>query len=186
MGRFFRSKAAKAVNASIQDLDTRQLSSSKNEMRSQFNHQTSIATRPSACNTIHREQCGSWRFLFHQEANRGWITMSNHESSDSTQQGQSLILVGYLTPQQLAQELGVSKRTLSRWHFRRLGPPRVAIGRKRYYRVHSVSTWLATHERFEPRGGQQRDYRVSRSRSSPALPNRNHVGALVATSGRDD
>jgi hypothetical protein len=57
------------------------------------------------------------------------------------------ILDGYLTPQQLAAELGVSERTVARWHAARQGPPRVMIGRKPYYKRTSVTErWLASRE----------------------------------------
>jgi predicted DNA-binding transcriptional regulator AlpA len=47
---------------------------------------------------------------------------------------------------ELAEVLGVSERTLNRWHALRQGPPRCKIGRTVLYRTDSVSSWLAAHE----------------------------------------
>lgn len=60
------------------------------------------------------------------------------------------ILAGYIAPQHLARELGVSERTLARWHAARLGPPRVTIGRRPYYRLTSVAAWIALQEEKPP------------------------------------
>lgn len=58
----------------------------------------------------------------------------------------SPVLAGYLTKEQLAQQLGISPRTLARWELLRQGPPRVALGRTVLYRVESVHQWLAAKE----------------------------------------
>ncbi len=100
----------------------------------------------------------------------------------------SAILVGYLTPKDLAQALGVSERTIARWHHFREGPPRVEIGRKVYYRLESVSAWVASCERPEPRSGRARRPR-SREIDPSGVPiptQRNHVGALAGPSGSDN
>lgn len=46
----------------------------------------------------------------------------------------------------LATALGISVRTLDRWHRMRKGPPRIAIGRKRMYRAETVRRWLEENE----------------------------------------
>jgi hypothetical protein len=46
----------------------------------------------------------------------------------------SSVLAGHMTPKELACALGVSERTLGRWHQFRQGPPRVELGRKVFYR----------------------------------------------------
>jgi hypothetical protein len=68
------------------------------------------------------------------------------------------ILAGYIALEQLARELGVSERTLARWHAMRLGPPRVTIGRRPYYRLISVAEWIALQEEKPPerRGKRER------------------------------
>lgn len=48
--------------------------------------------------------------------------------------------------EQLAETLGVSVRTLNRWHERRIGPARIKVGGKVLYRVSSVEKWLSDHE----------------------------------------
>jgi hypothetical protein len=50
----------------------------------------------------------------------------------------------YLTPEQLAQELGISERTLSRWHRLRIGPPRASIGKLQLYPKAATREWLAS------------------------------------------
>ena len=52
------------------------------------------------------------------------------------------VLDGFLTPSQLSKQLGVDKRTLSRWHLKRIGPPRVKVGRQIFYKVALVRAWL--------------------------------------------
>jgi predicted DNA-binding transcriptional regulator AlpA len=52
----------------------------------------------------------------------------------------------YLTPTEVADILGVSERTLIRWHSLRLGPPRCKIGRAVRYVASSVADWMASHE----------------------------------------
>jgi predicted DNA-binding transcriptional regulator AlpA len=51
-----------------------------------------------------------------------------------------------LNAEAVADMLGVSTKTLSRWARTRKGPPRVKIGRKVLYRCASVSTWLVQQE----------------------------------------
>jgi predicted DNA-binding transcriptional regulator AlpA len=46
--------------------------------------------------------------------------------------------------------LGVSPRTLDRWHALRLGPPRVKYGRQVRYRLPAVMEWLLQHEVSAP------------------------------------
>ncbi len=96
------------------------------------------------------------------------------------------ILAGYLTPKELAQALGVSERTVARWHRFREGPPRVEIGRKVFYRLESVNTWIASCERTEARADRIRRRprlrAVEPSRGSVSMQ-RNDIGALPGPSG---
>ena len=55
-----------------------------------------------------------------------------------------------LTPADVAEMLGVSPRTLARWHLRRLGPPRCKIGRRVFYRLEAIEAWLAANETSAP------------------------------------
>jgi RNA polymerase alpha subunit/helix-turn-helix protein len=57
------------------------------------------------------------------------------------------VLNGYLTPPELAAQLGVCQRTLARWHRDRTGPPRSVVGRRILYRTESVTAWLAKREK---------------------------------------
>ena len=56
------------------------------------------------------------------------------------------VLAGYLTLHQLAAQLGISPRTLLRWHAQRMGPPRCVVGRLIRYRVDAVRAWMASRE----------------------------------------
>ena len=56
------------------------------------------------------------------------------------------LLSAYLTREQLAQALHRDVRTIDRWNLKRIGPPRIIIGRMILYRKESVLTWLASHE----------------------------------------
>ena len=61
------------------------------------------------------------------------------------------LLEGYLTPRRLAAQLGISLRTLGRWHAERAGPPRTTMGRLILYRADAVREWLEEHEGHAPR-----------------------------------
>ncbi|MFD1193808.1 helix-turn-helix domain-containing protein [Seohaeicola saemankumensis] len=52
----------------------------------------------------------------------------------------------HLTPVDVGRLLGVSPRTLSRWHAQRLGPPRCKVGRTVLYRQEAVEHWLRENE----------------------------------------
>jgi hypothetical protein len=65
-------------------------------------------------------------------------------TTTDTQQAKNLF--GLLTPQQLAEQLGVTVRTLQVWQVKRTGPPVVQAGRQVYYRTSSVEAWLASRE----------------------------------------
>ena len=43
------------------------------------------------------------------------------------------LLDEFLTREQLAEEFGVSVRTLDRWHNLQIGPPRTMLGRRSLY-----------------------------------------------------
>ena len=48
----------------------------------------------------------------------------------------------YLTKDELAESLGVSVRTLDRWHLLRAGPPRTRAGKKVLYQRAAIIDWL--------------------------------------------
>ena len=52
----------------------------------------------------------------------------------------------HLTPADVGRLLGVSLRTLSRWHAQRLGPPRCKVGRTVLYRRDAFEDWLTKNE----------------------------------------
>lgn len=53
-----------------------------------------------------------------------------------------MVLDGYLRLEDLAKEIGISPRTLSRWQLQRIGPPRVKVGKQIFYKVAAVQAWL--------------------------------------------
>ena len=63
----------------------------------------------------------------------------------------SSLLDDYLTPAQLAEELGKSVRTIDRWGVLRIGPPKTVIGKKPYYRREGVRQWLLRQEQEQAR-----------------------------------
>ncbi len=55
-------------------------------------------------------------------------------------------LGGYVTEEQCAEELGISRRTLQRWHRLREGPARTYVGKRIRYRRDAVTAWLLSRE----------------------------------------
>ncbi len=55
-------------------------------------------------------------------------------------------ILSYITSAELADFLGVSERTLSRWAKRQIGPARTRIGRSVLYRRTTVLVWLESQE----------------------------------------
>jgi hypothetical protein len=64
-----------------------------------------------------------------------------------TPQESKPLLDDYLSPAELAGELGICNRTLLRWHLLGIAPPKTMIGRKIYYKRSSVAAWLDARER---------------------------------------
>lgn len=60
------------------------------------------------------------------------------------------LLAGWVSRDQLAQELMITADTLSRWEARREGPPCMRVGRKVFYRRSSVEDWLLSREQSQP------------------------------------
>ncbi len=65
--------------------------------------------------------------------------------------GDAGLLADYLTPAELAAELGKCERTIARWDSLRIGPPKTVIGKSSYYRRESVRQWLLRQERDQAR-----------------------------------
>jgi hypothetical protein len=70
------------------------------------------------------------------------LSLSEETSSPITQN----ILVGFVTPDDLVKSLGISRRTLARWHAMRIGPARCMVGRTILYRAEAVQQWLTASE----------------------------------------
>ena len=56
------------------------------------------------------------------------------------------LLGDLLTRTAVSVALGVSERTLDRWHALRIGPPRIRMGRRILYRRQALENWLLLHE----------------------------------------
>ena len=56
------------------------------------------------------------------------------------------VLDGYISETDLAKQLNRSARTLQRLAARRLGPPRIKVGRLVFYKVDSVRAWHSQQE----------------------------------------
>lgn len=56
------------------------------------------------------------------------------------------ILDGYATRKQIADAIGVTERTISRWTDLRDGLPVTKIGNRVLYRVEAVRAWIAARE----------------------------------------
>ena len=96
--------------------------------------------------------------------------MPEIQSSESQETDRlSSILAGYLTQKDLAQALGVSERTIARWHHFREGPPRVEFGRKvsSACMPRSPASVLASVQRYSMSSRVWRSYR-----SLPAIKSR--------------
>lgn len=52
----------------------------------------------------------------------------------------------YATQSGLARLLGVTTRTLARWDDRRIGPPKIKVGKLVLYDLAKLPTWLESHE----------------------------------------
>jgi hypothetical protein len=72
--------------------------------------------------------------------------VEQRSEADTAKLAEPLIAGEYIKPEQLAEELGISLRSLARWHSLRVGPPRVVIGRIILFRRAAVAEWLRARE----------------------------------------
>jgi predicted DNA-binding transcriptional regulator AlpA len=52
------------------------------------------------------------------------------------------ILDDYINREDLAKELGITPRTLDKYEERRVGPPKIKIGGRCYYKRSAVLAWI--------------------------------------------
>lgn len=69
----------------------------------------------------------------------------------------SKLLEGYSAEAEVAQELGVSTRTLRAWRQRRVGPAWTELGRRIYYRNECIPAFLKAMEKNPLRSAKGRD-----------------------------
>lgn len=77
-------------------------------------------------------------------------------NSETTPEFERGLLAGFMTAQELARQLGISCRTLARWHAMRIGPARCAVGKLILYRTEAVRDWLASREQGPERKSRRR------------------------------
>lgn len=77
-----------------------------------------------------------------------------HETSPASNDDASApgILDGYLTRGQLANELGVTVRTLNKWAWLRTGPSAIKVGARVYYHRDDVVAYLNKQRETSRRG----------------------------------
>ncbi len=86
--------------------------------------------------------------------------MKNSTAAHDSAPSAAPLLADFLTPDQLADELEITRRTLERWHAQRIGPPRTLIGRRPYYNRQAVRQWLIGQEQPQPvRGSREQRHR---------------------------
>lgn len=56
------------------------------------------------------------------------------------------LLDAWMSRSELAQELGVTVRTLQQWQRERIGPPMIRLKKKTFYRREAVLEWLRSQE----------------------------------------
>lgn len=78
--------------------------------------------------------------------------MSENEQPTPTDGPTGHVLGEWMNQPTLAKELGISVDTLQRWHNLRIGPPRIKVGGKVWYRRDSVRAWLREKEGAEFNG----------------------------------
>ncbi|QOY63569.1 helix-turn-helix domain-containing protein [Lysobacter sp. H21R4] len=69
------------------------------------------------------------------------------------------VMEDYLTRQELADQMGLTFRTLELWAHRRKGPPVIIIGRRAHYHRDDIAAWL--EEQRKPSKATPRTRRVS-------------------------
>lgn len=79
-----------------------------------------------------------------------WLAEWSHEDSamyfDSSKNSEQTPDIELLDRKAVARLLGISTRTLDRYHRAGSGPPRILIGRTARYRANTIVDWLRTQE----------------------------------------
>ena len=57
------------------------------------------------------------------------------------------VMSNYILEKTAAEDLGVAVGTLRRWFAQHIGPPRVTIARRIFYRKTGIQEWLLARER---------------------------------------
>ena len=71
------------------------------------------------------------------------------------------LLSDYLTPEDAAHAIGLTRRTLDAMYARREGPPRTKVGGRIYYRKASLQQWLLQQEQTPVRSRSNREAAIS-------------------------
>lgn len=79
---------------------------------------------------------------------------------EPTNVGSGILEPEYVTPQQLAAELGRGVHTLDRWERNGTGPARTRVGRRTLYRRTTVLEWLKGLEDTAGRSPRRRSTNI--------------------------
>ena len=78
------------------------------------------------------------------------------------------LLEGYFPKTETAHQLNTTTRTLDRMHQQRVGPPRIKIGKRVFYRADAVREWLLASEKKPVRSASAAQLPRSRMKGGPA------------------
>jgi hypothetical protein len=81
----------------------------------------------------------------------------------------------FLSGRNLSDLLGISERKLARLHAQRRGPPRIALGKKVYYYLPAVVSWLVSLQQADT--SPKRD--LSPAQAAPVSGNRKRLKAKI-------
>jgi predicted DNA-binding transcriptional regulator AlpA len=89
---------------------------------------------------------------------------ASNTTSDISTKALPDLLDGYLRPNELAQAISRSRRTIDRLERMGIGPPRVVIGGLVLYRVEAVRAWLQSKEQQSTRARKPATHTWSREK----------------------
>lgn len=70
-----------------------------------------------------------------------------NESPAAPSRDEMLARLGLITESELCSAIGVELKTLQNWRSRRIGPPYIDRGRKTFYLLEDVMSWLRSQRR---------------------------------------
>ena len=89
------------------------------------------------------------------------------------------LLADYLSVEETAEALGVTRRTLDNMHQRREGPPRTRVGGRVYFRRTALEKWLQGQEEVPARSRSRTTRLTQHGGSRPPASMRQDNGAAT-------